>query len=112
VRESGADLIFVGISTPKQEKWMAAHAAALPGKIMVGIGAAFDFHAKRLRQAPEWMQRAGLEWFFRLLMEPARLWKRYLLITPRFLPLWALQRAGVLRYDHTAGANTATISAR
>jgi N-acetylglucosaminyldiphosphoundecaprenol N-acetyl-beta-D-mannosaminyltransferase len=101
VWESRADLIFVGISTPKQEKWMATHSADFPGKIMVGVGAAFDFHAKRVWQAPAWMQRAGLEWFFRLLMEPARLWRRYLLVTPQFLPLWALQKIGLLRDDHT-----------
>jgi N-acetylglucosaminyldiphosphoundecaprenol N-acetyl-beta-D-mannosaminyltransferase len=98
--DSGADLVFVGISTPKQEKWMAAHRRDFPGKILVGVGAAFDFHAKRVRQAPGWMQQAGLEWFFRLLMEPARLWKRYLLITPQFLPLWALQKMGLLRLEN------------
>ncbi|HLK67798.1 MAG TPA: WecB/TagA/CpsF family glycosyltransferase [Bryobacteraceae bacterium] len=88
---SGADLVFVGISTPKQERWMRAHRATLPGVVMVGVGAAFDFHAGRVRQAPPWMQRRGLEWFFRLWMEPARLWRRYVLVTPRFLPLWAMQ---------------------
>jgi N-acetylglucosaminyldiphosphoundecaprenol N-acetyl-beta-D-mannosaminyltransferase len=102
--ESGADLVFVGISTPKQEKWMAAHQWNFPGKVLVGVGAAFDICAKRVRQAPSWMQWAGLEWFFRLLMEPARLWKRYLLITPQFLPLWALQKMGVLRYNDADSA--------
>ena len=63
---------------------------------LIGVGAAFDFHAGRTRQAPAWLQRAGLEWLFRLLMEPGRLWKRYLLVTPRFLPLWALQK---LRFE-------------
>jgi N-acetylglucosaminyldiphosphoundecaprenol N-acetyl-beta-D-mannosaminyltransferase len=99
IRDSRADLVFVGISTPKQEKWMAAHQGDFPGKVLVGVGAAFDFHAKRVRQAPAWMQEAGLEWFFRLLMEPARLWRRYLFVTPQFLPLWALQKMGVLRYE-------------
>ena len=98
VSGSKADLVFVGISTPKQEKWMAAHQMDFPGKVLVGVGAAFDFHADRVRQAPQWMQQAGLEWFFRLLMEPTRLWKRYVLITPQFLPLWALQKMGLLRY--------------
>lgn len=92
IRESDADLVFVGISTPKQEHWMYNHRRQLPGVVMIGVGAAFDFHAGRVRQAPAWMQRNGLEWFFRLLMEPARLWRRYLLVTPRFLPLWAMQR--------------------
>ncbi|HLK51560.1 MAG TPA: WecB/TagA/CpsF family glycosyltransferase [Bryobacteraceae bacterium] len=91
ISASGADLVFVGISTPKQERWMYAHREQFPGMVMIGVGAAFDFHAGRVRQAPAWMQRSGLEWFFRLMMEPARLWRRYLLVTPRFLPLWAMQ---------------------
>jgi N-acetylglucosaminyldiphosphoundecaprenol N-acetyl-beta-D-mannosaminyltransferase len=92
IRESDADLVFVGISTPKQEKWMYEHRSCFPGLTMVGVGAAFDFHAGRTRQAPPWMQRNGLEWLFRLAVEPRRLWRRYLLITPRFLPLWAMQK--------------------
>ena len=99
IRQSAADLLFVGLSTPKQEYWMAQHVATLPGVVLIGVGAAFDFHAGRVRQAPAWMQGAGLEWFFRLMMEPARLWKRYLLITPLFLPLWALQKMRILRLD-------------
>ena len=101
IRDSGASIVFVGISTPKQEQWMADHVAKLPGVTMLGVGAAFDFHAGRVRQAPAWMQQAGLEWLFRLMMEPGRLWKRYLLVTPLFLPLWALQRIGILRYRGT-----------
>jgi N-acetylglucosaminyldiphosphoundecaprenol N-acetyl-beta-D-mannosaminyltransferase len=92
IQDADPDFIFVGISTPKQEKWMYAHRSCFPGIIMIGVGAAFDFHAGRTRQAPAWMQRNGLEWLFRLAVEPARLWRRYLLITPRFLPLWAMQK--------------------
>jgi N-acetylglucosaminyldiphosphoundecaprenol N-acetyl-beta-D-mannosaminyltransferase len=92
IRESDADIVFVGIGAPKQEKWMHAHRRSLPGVILVGVGAAFDFHAGRTPQAPAWIQRNGLEWLFRLAMEPARLWERYLLVSPRFLPLWARQR--------------------
>jgi N-acetylglucosaminyldiphosphoundecaprenol N-acetyl-beta-D-mannosaminyltransferase len=92
IRRADPDLLFVGISTPKQETWMYSHRSAFPGVTMIGVGAAFDFHAGRTRQAPSWMQRNGLEWLFRLLVEPARLWRRYLLITPRFLPLWAMQK--------------------
>lgn len=99
IRDSGASIIFVGLSTPKQEFWMAENLLHLPDCILIGVGAAFDFHAKLLKQAPVWMQNDGLEWFFRLLMEPRRLWKRYLLVTPLFLPLWGLQRIGVLRYS-------------
>jgi len=93
IRGCDADLVFVGISTPKQERWMDEHREQLPGVILAGVGAAFDFHAGRVRQAPSWMQRRGLEWLFRLTREPARLWRRYLLVTPRFLPLWAAQWA-------------------
>ena len=69
---------------------MAAHNGKVQA-VMLGVGAAFDFHAGKVRQAPAWMQRAGLEWFFRLLMEPRRLWKRYLKHNPRFIVLAALQ---------------------
>jgi N-acetylglucosaminyldiphosphoundecaprenol N-acetyl-beta-D-mannosaminyltransferase len=92
IRESEADIVFVGIGTPKQERWMYEHRDRLHGATLIGVGAAFDFHAGRIRQAPVWMRRKGLEWLFRLMMEPARLWKRYLLITPKFLPLWAKQK--------------------
>jgi len=91
ILDSRADIVFVGISTPKQERWMFEHRDRLPGLVLAGVGAAFDFHAGKVRQAPPWMQRHGLEWLFRLLMEPVRLWRRYLLCTPRFLPLWAAQ---------------------
>ncbi len=91
IMASGADILFVGLSTPKQEKWMRAHCDSIPGLTMIGVGAAFDIHAGRVRQAPGWMQQRGLEWLFRLLIEPARLWRRYVLITPRFLPLWLKQ---------------------
>jgi N-acetylglucosaminyldiphosphoundecaprenol N-acetyl-beta-D-mannosaminyltransferase len=97
IRESGADLIFVGIGTPKQEDWMFQHRDAFPGVTMIGVGAAFDFHAGRTPQAPAWMQRLGLEWLFRLAVEPKRLWRRYLLVTPRFLPLWLGQRLKTIR---------------
>ncbi len=91
IREADPDMVFVGISTPKQERWMFTHRDRLPGVILAGVGAAFDFHAGKVRQAPPWMQKHGLEWLFRLGAEPRRLWRRYLMVTPRFLPLWALQ---------------------
>jgi N-acetylglucosaminyldiphosphoundecaprenol N-acetyl-beta-D-mannosaminyltransferase len=92
IRASDSDIVFVGISTPQQEKWMYDHRSCFPGVTMIGVGAAFDFHSGRKKQAPGWMQRNGLEWLFRLAVEPTRLWRRYLLITPRFLPLWAMQK--------------------
>lgn len=87
---SGARILFVGLGCPKQERWMANHRDRLP-LVQIGVGAAFDFHAGRVRQAPGWLQRLGLEWLFRLLMEPRRLWKRYLATNPRFVLLAAMQ---------------------
>jgi N-acetylglucosaminyldiphosphoundecaprenol N-acetyl-beta-D-mannosaminyltransferase len=98
--ESDADIVFVGIGTPKQERWMYQHRMSFPGMTLIGVGAAFDFHSGRTRQAPPWIQRTGLEWLFRLGAEPLRLWKRYLLITPRFLPLWAIQKLRGARFQN------------
>jgi N-acetylglucosaminyldiphosphoundecaprenol N-acetyl-beta-D-mannosaminyltransferase len=98
IKSAGTDILFVGISTPKQEKWMARQQGALPGTVMVGVGAAFNFHAGEVKQAPLWMQRTGLEWLFRLLSEPKRLWRRYILTTPRFIPYWASQWFDLLRH--------------
>ena len=103
ISDANPDLIFVGISTPKQEQWMAQHAERFPGAIMIGVGAAFDFHAGRVRQAPEWMQSHGLEWFYRLTQEPGRLWRRYVLVTPWFLPCWALQKLSLIMRDAARG---------
>lgn len=103
IRTSGATLVLIGISTPKQEKWMADHRHCFPGTVMAGVGAAFDFHAGRVRQAPKWVQGAGLEWFFRLVMEPRRLWHRYLVVTPQFIPLWGLQKLRAVWRGMTAG---------
>ena len=85
VRDARPDVLWVGLSTPKQEKFMAEHLDRLEVTLMAGVGAAFDFHAGRLRQAPPWMRRSGLEWLFRLGCEPRRLWKRYLKNNPLFL---------------------------
>jgi N-acetylglucosaminyldiphosphoundecaprenol N-acetyl-beta-D-mannosaminyltransferase len=110
VREARPDIIFVGISTPKQERWMAAHKQVFPGVVMIGVGAAFDFHAGRVRQAPAWMQRNGLEWLFRLTSEPTRLWKRYVLVTPWFLPYWAMQKAAISMRNIACGRQNADTS--
>ena len=77
------DVVWVGLSTPKQERWMADHVGAVRG-VLIGVGAAFDFHAGLKPQAPRWMQRTGLEWLFRLLSEPRRLYRRYLVNIPLF----------------------------
>jgi len=79
------DLVWVGLGTPKQERWMAAHAHRLGTSVLIGVGAAFNIHAGLTRQAPRWVQRSGLEWAFRLAQEPRRLWRRYLYNNPRFL---------------------------
>jgi N-acetylglucosaminyldiphosphoundecaprenol N-acetyl-beta-D-mannosaminyltransferase len=83
VNESSADVLWVGLSTPKQEKWMHEHRNSLRTPLMLGVGAAFDMNSGRLRRAPEWIREHGLEWLFRLVMEPRRLWKRYLVIIPK-----------------------------
>jgi len=98
IRQAGADLVFVGFGQPRQEQWIVDHRDRLPGVVLIGVGAAFDFHAGRVRQAPGWMQRAGLEWLFRLRMEPRRLWRRYVLLNPLFLAMWGMQLLGLLRY--------------
>lgn len=90
INSSGIRILFVGIGCPKQEKWMAAHKDKIAA-VMLGVGAAFDFHTGRVKQAPSWMQKVGLEWLFRLLMEPKRLWKRYFKHNPRFVLLFLRQ---------------------
>lgn len=92
------DFFWVGLSTPKQERFMAAHLELLEARIMVGVGAAFDFHAGRVRQAPRWVQRSGFEWLYRLAQEPRRLWRRYLRNNPLFVWKVAGQLLGVRRY--------------
>ncbi len=100
--ESRARILFVGIGCPKQEHWMSAHKGPLPA-VMVGVGAAFDFHSGRVRQAPQWMQRLGMEWCFRLMMEPRRLWRRYAHVVPRFIALFTLQIAGFFKQGGEPG---------
>jgi N-acetylglucosaminyldiphosphoundecaprenol N-acetyl-beta-D-mannosaminyltransferase len=84
INEAGPDIVWVGLGAPKQERWMAEHRDRLDAAILIGVGAAFDFHTGRLDRAPAWMQRSGLEWSYRLAKEPRRLWRRYLLGIPRF----------------------------
>ena len=93
IAASGARVLFVGLGCPRQERWCDAHRGAVPA-VMLAVGAAFDFHAGRVRQAPPALQRAGLEWAFRLAMEPRRLWRRYAHVVPRFTLGFAAQMAG------------------
>jgi len=92
------DVIWIGLGTPKQERFMAEFAPALAAGVLIGVGAAFDFHSGRVHQAPRWMQRSGLEWFFRLCTEPRRLGPRYLKTNPLFVLRVAAQRLGLKNY--------------
>jgi N-acetylglucosaminyldiphosphoundecaprenol N-acetyl-beta-D-mannosaminyltransferase len=96
-----ADFIWVGLGTPKQERWMAAMRVRLTAPILIGVGAAFDFHSGRTRQAPRVLQRHGLEWAFRLATEPRRLWRRYAWVIPGFIGLVALQMLGFPGFELT-----------
>ena len=93
IRRSGADVVWVGIGVPKQEKWMARMRDRLEPPVLIGVGAAFDFHAGLVPQAPDWMQRFGLEWAYRLAHEPRRLFKRYARYNPLFVFGFARQYA-------------------
>ena len=98
VAETKPDIFWVGLSTPKQEKFMAEYLPKLDVTLMVGVGAAFDFHSSRIKQAPRWIQRSGLEWMFRLCMEPKRLWRRYFKNNPRFIYRVACQLFGIKKF--------------
>jgi N-acetylglucosaminyldiphosphoundecaprenol N-acetyl-beta-D-mannosaminyltransferase len=96
IHTSGSRILFVGLGCPKQERWMAEHRGKV-NVVMLGVGAAFDFHAGVKSQSPAWMQKVGLEWFYRLVTEPRRLWRRYLYHNPRFIILAILDLLGILR---------------
>ena len=99
IEATGAEILFVGLGCPRQEVWLFEHRDQL-SMPMIAVGAAFDFHAKRSAQAPLWMQDRGLEWLFRLMHEPRRLWRRYMLLNPLFVSLLVLQ---LLRIRTTRG---------
>ncbi len=90
IQSTGAPVIFVGLGCPKQEEWMARQQGKLSA-VMIGVGAAFSFHSGEVSQAPRWMMKIGLEWLYRLIMEPRRLWKRYLFTNPAFVVLFSCQ---------------------
>ena len=94
IMETRPDFVWVGLGMPKQEKWMLRNKHRYPGVALVGIGAAFDFIAGTKPEAPSWMQKAGLEWVFRLASEPRRLWRRYIFNNPAYLLAWAKQTIG------------------
>jgi exopolysaccharide biosynthesis WecB/TagA/CpsF family protein len=97
INSSGTKIIFVGRGCPRQERWVANHLGKI-NAAMIAVGAAFDFHAGTLRKAPKLLQDWGLEWLFRLLMEPIRLWKRYLLLNPLFILNFSLQLMRVRKF--------------
>lgn len=87
INASGADIVWIGLGCPKQEIWMLDNYERLEGRILIGVGAAFDFHTGRIERAPKWMRDNGLEWLHRLASEPGRLWRRYLVLAPKFVAL-------------------------
>jgi N-acetylglucosaminyldiphosphoundecaprenol N-acetyl-beta-D-mannosaminyltransferase len=98
VRESKPHILWVGLGTPKQERFMAQYLHRLDVPLLVGVGAAFDYHTGRIRDCPAWVKRAGLQWAHRAMQDPARLWKRYLRNNPVFLWRMATQISGLRRY--------------
>lgn len=111
IRSLRPDIIWVGISTPKQERFMYRYQPMLETKLMIGVGAAFLFHTGAIQDSPAWVKRAGMQWLHRLLQEPSRLWRRYLHNVPLFLVLAALQLAGLRRYAVRREANAPLPSA-
>lgn len=99
IRKSEAHFVWVGLSSPKQERWMMRAAPHLGSGVLFGVGAAFDFHAGSIKRAPVWMRESGLEWLHRLSSEPGRLWRRYLFYAPRFVLAVALEQVGIKRAD-------------
>jgi N-acetylglucosaminyldiphosphoundecaprenol N-acetyl-beta-D-mannosaminyltransferase len=93
------DVVWVGIGSPKQERWVARMRPLLAAPVLIPVGAAFDFHSGAVHQAPRWMMRSGFEWLFRLMTDPRRLWRRYLIDNPWFVWALALQRLGLRRYE-------------
>ena len=99
VHDAVPDLLWVGLSTPKQERWMHEHRARLRVPILLGVGAAFDLNSGSLRRAPEWMRENGMEWLFRLSVEPRRLWRRYLVTIPRAIWTISLEIVHIVNFD-------------
>jgi N-acetylglucosaminyldiphosphoundecaprenol N-acetyl-beta-D-mannosaminyltransferase len=102
VRNLKPDIIWVGISTPKQERFMHRYLRLLDATLMFGVGAAYDFHTGRIQDSPQWVKTLGMQWLHRLLQDPRRLWKRYLRNNPAFLWHIALQLSGLRNYSATS----------
>jgi len=91
--------VWIGMRSPKQDRWMARMRDRLDAAVLIAVGAAFDFHSGNVKQAPVWMQRSGLEWVYRLATDPRRLWRRYLVDNPWFLWELGLQRTGLKKFE-------------
>jgi N-acetylglucosaminyldiphosphoundecaprenol N-acetyl-beta-D-mannosaminyltransferase len=99
VHEAAPDVLWLGLGTPKQERWMHERRTRLRVPVFLGVGAAFDFNSGKIRQAPEWLRENGLEWLFRLLIEPRRLWKRYLVTIPSAIWSISLEIVRLRKFD-------------
>lgn len=99
INQARPDIVWVGMSSPKQDLWMSCMRSRLQAPVLIGVGAAFDFHTGRVPQAPRWMMRSGLEWLYRLKQEPRRLWRRYLVDNPWFLFEIGRQKLGLKRFE-------------
>jgi N-acetylglucosaminyldiphosphoundecaprenol N-acetyl-beta-D-mannosaminyltransferase len=98
INNAAPDAVWIGLGTPKQDLWLAQHRPFLSAPLLAAVGAAFDFHAGLIRQAPQWMQQRGLEWMYRLSREPRRLWHRYLVYNPLFVASVLVQQLGAQQY--------------
>ncbi len=99
IERTKPDVLWVGLGSPKQERFMAKYCGRFDVRLMVGVGAAFDIHSGAVKEAPKWMKSSGLQWLHRLVQEPRRLWKRYLICIPSFLWMITLQLLGIRRFD-------------
>jgi len=99
INEARPDVVWIGMSSPKQDRWMARMRPLLDAPVLIAVGAAFDFHSGTVKQAPIWMQRSGLEWVYRLATDPRRLWRRYLVDNPWFLWELGLQKSGLKKFE-------------
>jgi N-acetylglucosaminyldiphosphoundecaprenol N-acetyl-beta-D-mannosaminyltransferase len=98
ILDAAPDILFVGLGSPKQEKWIAANYQHLKVPVSIGVGISFEFIAGMVQRAPKWMQNSGLEWLFRLIVEPRRLWRRYVIGNPRFVFLVLRQKLGQVKF--------------
>jgi len=106
IRQSGANLLWVGLGSPKQDLWIEQHRYKLPGMILIAAGATFDFFAGHIRQAPLWIRKSGFEWLYRLFQDPVRLWKRYTVYNLLFVLAYGLELVGILNLRSPASASS------